>query len=384
MNSLEKKSFYSFLALYIVSSTVFILLSAYWYYSAQKNAFESNDYYKLQHIADTFSQEIISSHMQGKPLPPYPFSESLLNSLVLVDTNGKIVRGKIQGDFNPVEDGYFKINGYSTLVSSAPQEHQNIRYILVQSSQLSLQISQLKLNVIVVMIVVLAVMMVLAWALSRFFMLPVHQKIKQIEDFVHDTAHELNTPITALSMSVSRALKKRVYDEKILTNISISTKQLFDIYTTLSYLSFESKVHPCAEVDVESVLQKSVAYYKELSESKKILINLKSDTLYFAIDEVKLEMLFGNLINNAIKYSMPNSEIDITLKEGVFMIQDYGIGIEKEKLPRIYKRYNRETDYAGGFGVGLNIVQKISEEYKIKINVTSEKDQGTCFTLIFH
>lgn len=382
MNDLEKRSFYSFLGLYIVSSFVFIALSGYWYYTAQKNALESNQYYKLQHIADTLSQKIIYAHMQGIELDLPVFEEDL--TVALIDVNKDVLYGSLAEDFFPSKAEYFEYGKHTVLISDAPQEHLDIKFVVVQSRALLEQITDLKQSVLAVMITSIILMIGLAWVLSRFFMSPLHQKIKQIEGFVHDTAHELNTPITALSMSVSRALKKKEYDEKILTNISISTKQLFDIYTALSYLSFDSKTYSCDELDISSVLQKSVAYYKELSESKKIKINLEVEVLTFAIDEAKLAMLFGNLINNAIKYSMPNSSIDISLKEGVFTIRDHGIGIEKEKLSKIYERYNRETDYAGGFGIGLSIVQKICQEYKIKMDVTSEKDQGTCFILDFH
>lgn len=381
LNKLEKKSFYSFLSLYIVSSIVFIFLSAYWYYAAQKSALESNDYYKLQHIADKTSQDIISSHMHGKEIPVIKQSESITVSLI--DMNGKLVRGALYKGSSIKEDGYFKSDDFSTLVSSAPQEHQNIKYVVVQSSGLSSLVSVLKLNVIAVMMFVIILMMILAWVLSKLFLSPIHQKIIQIEGFVHDTAHELNTPITALKMSVSRALQKKSYDEKILRNISISTKQLFAIYSALSYLSFESKNEDVQEIDVSAVLKKSVEYYQEISESKNITISVEMEPFMYKIDEVKLTMLFGNLINNAIKYSMRDSKIEISLKDGIFIIQDYGIGIDKDKIVNIFKKYNRETDYAGGFGVGLSIVKKISQEYDISVEVRSEKDVGTAVFLRF-
>lgn len=381
MNDLEKKSFYSFLFLYIISSVIFIFLSSYWYYAAQMNSLESNDYYKLQHIADKVSQDIVSSHMHGKELPPVPHSKTVTVSLI--DTKGKLVSGSIVGDFHPDKDGYFKQEKYSSLVSSAPQEHQNIKYVVVQSALLTSDIKELQERVILVMLVVIILVIILAWVFSKLFLSPIHQKIKQIEDFVQNTAHELNTPITALKMSVSRALKKKTYDEKILKNISISTKQLFNIYSALSYLSFESKRKEDTQIDVSAVLQKSVQYYKEISESKRIKINIEFEPLMYKIDEVKLSMLFGNLINNAIKYSMPNSIINISLKNSVFVIEDFGIGIKKEKIANIFKKYNRETDYAGGFGIGLSIVQKICLGYGILIDVESQNETGTRFTLKF-
>jgi two-component system OmpR family sensor kinase len=254
---------------------------------------------------------------------------------------------------------------------------------MVQSKILFERLTELKQKVMSVVLMGIIIMSLLAWVLSKLFMRPIHQHIKQIEDFIHDTTHELNTPITALSMSVSRALKKQVFDEKILKNISISTKQLFDIYSSLTYLNFDSKVHTDKEVSIDKVLEKSVEYYKELSQSKKIDIHLNISPCRFKIDETKLTMLFGNLINNAIKYSMPNSVIDIRLKEGVFSIQDYGIGIEEEKIEHIFRKFNRETEYAGGFGIGLSIVKKICEAYSIKLEVSSQKSVGTLFTLTF-
>ncbi len=136
-------------------------------------------------------------------------------------------------------------------------------------------------------------------------------------------------------------------------------------------------------VNVKTILEKSVAYYKELSESKGIKIELDSKNYNFQIDESKLSMLFGNLINNAIKYSMANSKIEISLKSGIFIIKDYGIGIEEDKIDNIFQKYNRQTEYAGGFGVGLSIVKKICDEYEIKLSVESKKEEGTRFILDF-
>lgn len=381
MNSVEKKSFYSFLILYIVSSFAFISLSAYWYYNAQVTVLKANDYYQHQHTADRISREIISAHMSGNREYTPKVKEG--TTLAFIGNNNKLLYGKITEDFFPDKEEYFAKGSHCILVSKAPQEHLNVKYVVVQSKILFEKLTELKQKVIGVVFIGVIIMSLLAWVLSKLFMRPIHQHIKQIEDFIHDTTHELNTPITALSMSVSRALKKQVFDEKILKNISISTKQLFDIYSSLTYLNFESKVHNDKLVFIDKNLEKSVAYYKELSQSKKIDIHLDITPCTFKIDETKLTMLFGNLINNAIKYSMPNSIIKITLKAGRFTIEDFGIGIEETKIEHIFQKFNRETDYAGGFGVGLSIVKKICEEYKIGLDVHSQKNLGTTFTLTF-
>ena len=383
MNSLEKKSFYSFLGLYIISSFLFVLFSGYLYNSAQVTTLEKNEYYRLQHIADNLSQKIIHAHMSSTKLNMPKFDTDV--KIALIDTKNKVVFGKLIDENIPTKADYISEDKHNVLISDAPQEHLDIKYVVVHSKYLHTKIKELKQDTITVMIISMLVIIILAYILSTLFMKPLRQKIKQVEDFVHDTAHELNTPITALSMSVSRALKKEVYDEKILKNISISTKQLFDIYNALSYMSFDDKTatEEATEIDICRVVKKSVAYYEELAQSKKINIKLNCEDFIFKIDETKLTMLFGNLINNAIKYSDYDSKIEINFKDGIFKIQDYGIGIEQKKLLKIFDRFNRATDYAGGFGLGLSIVQKISKEYDLKLDVTSTIDKGTTFCVEF-
>lgn len=305
-------------------------------------------------------------------------------SIALIDLKDQVAMGELVEGFKAVKPGYFSHNSYTVLVSDAPQEHLNIKFVIVQSNTLAGKIHTLQNNILLTVALLIMIMSLLAWMLSRFFMRPIHQRIKQIEDFVRDTTHELNTPITALSMSVSRALKKEQYDPKILKNISISTKQLYNIHHALSHLSFDPREDQSIELNLCDVLHKSVAYYQELAQSKQITIEASCEAFNFIIDPVRLEMLFGNLINNAIKYSSPNSQITIHLAHGHFSIKDQGIGIEPEKLHKIFERFHRQTDYAGGFGIGLSIVKQICDHYKLDIVVESVANQGSTFSINFN
>ena len=381
MTFLEKKSFYSFLALYIISSFLFITLSAYWYYDGQKKSLENAQYHKLEHFADKVSQKIISAHMRGLSFTLPRLDKEI--ELALIDLNNTVQYGSLVIQKIPEKVDYFVYNNYDVLISDAPQEHLNIKYVVVQSNVLVEQVKNLKHKVLKIMFLSIFIMIILASVLSKLFMRPINQKIQQIEGFISDTAHELNTPITALRMSVSNALNDEPCNEKSLKNISISTKQLFDIYNALSYLSFEFKEEETAVLDLCQILGKSISYYEELAQRKRIEISVECTPYHFKIDERKLTMLFGNLINNAIKYSPVNSKIEISLKEGVFSIKDYGIGISKESITKIFERFNRETNYSGGFGIGLSIVKKISQEYKLKLEVESELKKGSCFKIYF-
>ena len=367
--------------LYIFSSLLFIILSGYWYYTAQKNALSSENYHSLEHIADAKSRDIIMAHMQGMALTKRKIPQDI--ELALIDTKGKVREGQVFLSSSLLKPGYVEENGYSILISDAPQKHLDIAYILVQSKGLFVALHDLKFFVWQVMFFVALLTVLIAWILSKLFMRPLRQRIDQVESFINDITHELNTPITALTMATNQALKKEHCSDKMLKNISISTKQLYDIYSTLSYLNFDAPKEESNTINIAQVLETSVLYYTPLCESKGIRIELEIDDFSFKIPQVQLSLVYGNLIGNAIKYSAANSSITISLQEGVLRIKDQGIGIAVDKQKHIFDKFQRATSYSGGFGVGLNIVKRICDEYGIAISLESEVGEGTVFGLDF-
>ena len=381
MNEIGRRSFYSFLALYILSSLLFISLIGYWYYRAERGSLEKENYYRLQHIADQKAGDIIYAQMNNKPLQDMNIPEDVV--LALIDTKGKVADGRVVVPNLHLKTGYYTIDGYSIIVSDAPKEHLRIKYVVVQSDSLNPKLTYLQNFIFKTMILLFTLIAIVAWMLSKIFMRPIHQKAEQIEDFINNITHELNTPITGLSVSTEQALMQNRCTQKTLKNISISTKQLYDIYRSLTYLNFSSVKDDESRVDISKVLQDSILYYSPICESKRIEIVSSLHPCNFTISITKLQLLYGNLIGNAIKYSYTGSTINISLKDGVLSIKDQGIGIDPDKQKDIYKKFERGTEYAGGFGVGLNIVKNICDEYDIKIELDSALDRGTEFRLFF-
>ena len=381
MNDLEKRSFYSFLGLYILSSLLFLTLIGYWYYTAQKNACIDERYYKLQHIADMTAGEIIMAHMQHKEPHILPLEDDI--SVVWISKEARVVKGQLLLDAIPHKRGFFTQGGHEFFVSDAPREHLDIKYVVAQSSSLEEAIRALRNKVLTTMLLIAFILVMIAWMLAKLFMKPVRQRVAQIERFINDVTHELNTPITSLSMSSKLALKEGKCTEKMLKNISISTKQLYDIYRSLTYLNFSTKTDEVEVLDLKTILQKSVAYYTALAELKRITFDVKLESTLFQIPEAQATLLFGNLIGNAIKYSSPKSNIEIVLSESLLSIKDEGIGIEKEQQKKIFEKFERGTEYSGGFGVGLSIVKSICDTYGIEVHFDSEPKKGTVFRLTF-
>ena len=97
------------------------------------------------------------------------------------------------------------------------------------------------------------------------------------------------------------------------------------------------------------------------------------------MDQEDFKRILGNVLSNAIKYNNRGGTIDVKLQNNILSVQDNGIGIDINKQKNIFNRYYRATTQDGGFGLGLNIVYKICQEYAIDIKVDSQLKIGTTF-----
>jgi two-component system, OmpR family, sensor kinase len=348
-----------------------LALLGFWYYKASENALSNTTFYKMQHYADMIGGRIISAEMHGKKLV-LPTLEAGYAYLLVPLSEHKQYRRT-----------YFDQNGYKVLISPSPQDHMGIQYVIVKTTEYHAKILHLQKEVAFATAVLFLLVTLISSVLAKLFMRPIRQKVDQIERFIQDISHELNTPITALQMSAQRALQKKEYDAKSLTHILISTKQLLSIYRSLTYLSFTPKEQEIRTIDLKTVVEETVEFYAQLCEAKRIRVQTDLQPASRSISLDKAHLLFSNLLSNAVKYSLPNSTIYITLSNQNFTIRDEGVGIEKSRLEKIFEPYERGSHIAGGFGVGLSIVKQICDEEKIGLFVTSKLHQGSTFTLVF-
>ena len=379
MNKITKKSFYSFLALYLFSTFAFLFLAAYWFFTSQVAMEKNSNYYKMNHIADSVSAKVIDSQMNSTP---FELTAVPTANIAILDKNKKLMYGGVAQKIDFSKEFYMK-NGAFTLVTRKTAGHLGTEYVVVQSSECISNIQVLKNKILYTVIMTAFIIIVIAIVLSYMFLKPIKDKMSEIEDFVKDTTHELNTPITALMMSTSRLKTKKLYDEKIIKNISISSKQLHEIYASLSFLSFDTSKEEAQKLAFEKIVADSLEYFRELLEKKNITIDKKLHACPLQIAPTKAKMLINNLLSNAIKYSHPHTKITISTNKEKFFVQDEGIGIAKDKLHDIFIRYERANSYAGGFGVGLSIVDNIVKEYKYKLEIDSKEGKGTTVSIVF-
>ncbi len=218
-------------------------------------------------------------------------------------------------------------------------------------------------------------------------------------DFVANVSHELRTPITTIKGFVETlqdgALSCPEDAQRFLTIILKHADRLnaiVDDLLTLSRLEQDGKKQEIILRTgfVNTILANSVETCSPKAQEKNITLSIKCpDELTLKMDESLLEQAIINLVINAIKYSHEDSEVYIRAtqkgNEVTISIEDSGIGIAQEHLPRLFERFYR-SDKArsrklGGTGLGLSIVKHIAQSHNGIVTVNSSLEKGSVFSL---
>lgn len=213
------------------------------------------------------------------------------------------------------------------------------------------------------------------------------------KEFVANVSHELRTPIATIKSYVETLLYSDVdaeYSKKFLKIIDSETDRMTRLVKDLLLLSkmdsednnlkFEQK--NLNDIVVEAINRLSIEAHKK---NQKLIVDLQETPRYVYIDRDKMEQVIVNLVTNAIKYTPENGMIKIMTEYdesfASLIVEDNGIGIPKEDLPRIFERFYRvdkaRSRELGGTGLGHSIVKQIVELHKGEVNIESEVGKGT-------
>ena len=214
-------------------------------------------------------------------------------------------------------------------------------------------------------------------------------------DFVANISHELKTPVGALAvlaealaeeddLDIVHRLSEKMVDEAIRVGRTI------DDLLELSRIEFggEAVKDP---VSVESILQESIERGQSLAtaHSIKVVMNTPAADMQAIGDRRQLVSAVSNLVENAVKYSEPDSSVEVSAlvdSDWVEMrVRDFGVGIPLRDLDRIFERFYRvdraRSRDTGGTGLGLAIVRHVANNHGGEVSVTSIEGEGSTFVL---
>ena len=377
----EKITFRKFLGLYLGSSFVLLTIIFFLFYKMESRLQYDLITSNMQNVSSKVSSSIVYAHLAGMTIDTAKMANYIKYDYALYDKNHRRLVGNIN-DRIDLSKRIQKIDESYVLVDSSPRGHLGVHHIVIKENIYNEKITVLIEQLIFFFFVLYGSIAVSAYYLASLFISPIINERKKLNNFIKDTTHELNTPITAILMSTG---KGSPLTEKNMQRINLSAKRISEIYKDLVYLFLQDnrKTDHEAVLNLDKIIQEQLVYFESFASKKKLTITSNIEETKFTMDKENFIRLFNNIVSNAIKYNKIQGSIHIELKNHSLKISDTGIGIKKELLKDIFTRYYRATKEQGGFGIGLNIVYHICKTYNIKIDVESKEGEGTTFKLDF-
>jgi signal transduction histidine kinase len=230
--------------------------------------------------------------------------------------------------------------------------------------------------------------LILANSLSDYI-----ERIEQFIDreraFTRDVSHELRTPLTVINMAVQvmEADGSLPENDKItLARIKGASKDMLELVEVFLILARESDgLKEDNEVSMRDVIEYQIDQSEHLLKDKDIVVTIEGENdLVINSSPKVLEVMLGNLIQNAIKYTNEGS-VKIEINNKNILVKDSGIGMSEKQISQVFTPYFRaSTRPSGGHGVGLTIVKRISDRFNWPVKFESEEGKGTTVTVDFN
>ena len=235
----------------------------------------------------------------------------------------------------------------------------------------------------------------------RLFDTTSQHNIQNIQrDFIANASHELKTPIASIigycETLIDESPKKNSKKEEFLKTMFNEASRMSSLVKDLLSLTRIERIEyipPEGKVNLNEILEnirKTCKERKFLSKTKYNFSIPKRKTEIIG-DEAELHQVFFNIIENAITHSQSKKPVQIKLIAKpdtiVFLVQDFGIGISNQNIPMLTKRFyridNSRRRDTGHTGLGLSIVKHILNRHNAQLNIQSEVNKGSSFSITF-
>ena len=208
------------------------------------------------------------------------------------------------------------------------------------------------------------------------------QKNTDMVDYYSMWVHQIKTPIAAMNF----LLDNEEVDQKNLQQELFKIERYVEMVLTYIRLDSISSDYVITKINLDEVVKDSVKKYATIFINKKIKLNYVSHETMVISDKKWLSFAFEQILGNSVKYSGTGGEITIETCENKLVIEDKGIGIKEEDLPRIFEkgftgfngRYEKKSS-----GLGLYLCKKTLDKLGHHIEISSKVGEGTRIEITF-
>ena len=221
----------------------------------------------------------------------------------------------------------------------------------------------------------------------------VAESLAREQRFTADAAHELRSPLAALKVQaeVLAMSSDEAEQQHHLGNIHESidrANRLTEQLLTLARLDPMQALPDAQPIDWQRSAHQALQSVNLQAREKRVQLKLECACGFGQVfpplgNEVLLQLMLRNLLDNAIRYSPPNSHVTLTLDANGLSVCDEGPGIAAEHLPRIRERFYRPPGQSQqGSGLGLSIVERIADLHGLRLDLANTDERGLCVHMI--
>lgn len=372
----EKKTIIYVLSLYLSSTILLIATLFTTYYFYEKEQLIHSEKEVLKEYSLNIEDKLSNTHENNDGKYLYPRFSDFNSAIYDIDKN--LIFSTLSTNIDNLNKEFFFKDSNSYYISSLKPYYLGAAYTVIEKKTAAMDIIN---DLIFIALIVIFITIITSFFLVKLVLKPLRENLHLLDNFIKDTTHELNTPITTILTNIetldsSNCDKKSI---KKLQRIKTASTSISNLYEDLVYLLLNHKVSSQNEkLNLSNILNQRVQYFMQMANIKEIEVDVDiQKDIYFTADKRKLERLIDNLLSNAIKYSDKKTNIKIILNQNSISIIDEGKGMSKDEINNIFQRYKRFDKIQGGFGIGYSIVKSITDEYDINIVINSSVDSGT-------
>lgn len=266
---------------------------------------------------------------------------------------------------------------------------------LLVAADMSQNVLELKSNIFktfILLTIIYVLMFFVVWILSYYVFKPIKIAFRKQKKFISNASHELKTPVSIISANAD--VLKREGDNQWVENIRSQTQRI-DVLVkdmlTLARIDEGNKKLPPVDFNLSDEIIKNALPFDALAfEKNKFLVLDIEENIHYKGNTESIKIIINILLENAVKYAQPNSEILVSLKkEGgrpILKVFNLGSNVPAEDSQRIFDRFYRAESSrsrdCGGSGLGLAIAKSISDANKWKISAVSRPNESMLITVV--